>query len=80
MTDQAAPAHTNKVKDKLLSRTTWLVIVALSLLSAFSNPVPGQKLSYIAGKFTGSFVLYGGVWALIVVVWRWASRRFRKNA
>jgi uncharacterized membrane protein YccC len=71
---------TQPQKKGLISRRAWVMILVLSLLATISNPVPGESANYIAGRFIGSLLLFAAVWALVVLVSRWVSRRFGRIA
>jgi hypothetical protein len=74
-TDEDSSGQTKKERRSLVSRKAWIMILVLGLLATISNPVRGEDLSYMAGRFIGSLLLLAGVWALVVLVFRWISRK-----
>ena len=74
-------AKTTKEERTLVSRKAWIVISIISLLIAFSNASKsgavgaGEFLPLVIGGLIGGLVLFGGGWALVVLVHRWILRR-----
>ena len=68
----------------LISRKAWIVISIISLLTALSNASksrsngPQEFIPLVVGGVIGGLLLFGGVWALAMLVSRWISRRSRK--
>jgi hypothetical protein len=62
-------------KGGLISRNAWIVISALSLFAAIGNTGRsggfavglGAAIPYMLGAFIGGLLLFGGVWAVLVL-------------
>lgn len=81
MTDQDTSLEEKKGKKRLITRNAWIVCSIVSLLMATSNASrsgargPGEFIPSVIGGFIGALALLAGSWAIVVLIFRWISRK-----
>jgi len=81
MANQDTSTQPNSEKKSLVTRNAWIVISIISLLMALSTASrggaagPGEFIPFLMGGFLGGLLLLGGVWALLVLIFRWILRK-----
>lgn len=80
--DNDSPPQNTQERRTLVSRRSWILISILSLLGAIGNASKGgatgpeEFIPVVFGGFIGGLLLFGGGWALVVLIHRWINRRW----
>jgi len=76
VTERGATVQISNDRKRLLTREAWIACSIFGLLIGISNAYvsratgPGEFIPFVIGGFTGGLILFAGIWAIALLVFR----------